>query len=201
MRIGVDFDNTIVCYDEVFHAAALELGLIPEGLPVSKDSVRDCLRSCGREHDWTELQGYVYGPKMRDARPFPGALEFLEECARSGVAVWIISHRTRHPFRGPQYDLHASALQWIEDHGIHAPSRIGMPGDHVCLELTKLEKLERISEIGCTHFIDDLPEFLLEPAFPTAVERILFDPAGHHALETRFRRVASWQEVRGIVGL
>jgi hypothetical protein len=32
MRIGLDFDNTIACYDGVFHAAALERGLIPEAL-------------------------------------------------------------------------------------------------------------------------------------------------------------------------
>ena len=31
MRIGIDFDNTIACYDGVFHAAALERGLIPAG--------------------------------------------------------------------------------------------------------------------------------------------------------------------------
>ena len=29
MRIGIDFDNTIACYDGVFHAAALETGSDP----------------------------------------------------------------------------------------------------------------------------------------------------------------------------
>lgn len=28
MRIGVDLDNTIICYDALFHALALELSLI-----------------------------------------------------------------------------------------------------------------------------------------------------------------------------
>ena len=39
MIIGVDFDNTIVCYDKVFHVAAYEKGLIPADLPVSKGRV------------------------------------------------------------------------------------------------------------------------------------------------------------------
>ena len=60
--IGVDFDNTIVCYDGVFHRAAVERGLIPPELPVSKGQVRDHLRRLGQEHAWTELQGEVYVP-------------------------------------------------------------------------------------------------------------------------------------------
>ena len=41
MLIGIDFDNTIVCYDRVFHKAALEKGLIPADLPPSKGRVRE----------------------------------------------------------------------------------------------------------------------------------------------------------------
>jgi hypothetical protein len=191
MILGVDFDNTIVCYDHVFHAAALERELIPADLSVSKDSVRDYLRAQGQEEAWTELQGYVYGPRMRDALPFPGALEFLARCARAGVPLWIISHKTRHPYRGPQYDLHASARQWLADHSLH---EAGLPRDHVIFELTKLEKLQRIGQVGCTHFIDDLPEFLAEPGFPEGIERILFDPNCHHRNETRFARLCAWSE-------
>jgi len=61
MRIGIDFDNTIACYDGVFHAAALERGLIPADIGRDKNSVRDHLNGAGRNDDFTELQGYVYG--------------------------------------------------------------------------------------------------------------------------------------------
>ena len=55
MRIGIDFDNTIACYDGVFHAAALERGLIPSELGRDKNSVRDHLNGAGRNDDFTEL--------------------------------------------------------------------------------------------------------------------------------------------------
>ena len=55
MRIGVDFDNTIVCYDEVFHRVALERKLISPSLRVNKGAVRDHLRTIGREDAWTEM--------------------------------------------------------------------------------------------------------------------------------------------------
>lgn len=64
MRLGIDFDNTIVCYDELFHRVALEQGLIPADLPVNKSEVRNHLRRVGKEPLWTEMQGSVYGARM-----------------------------------------------------------------------------------------------------------------------------------------
>src|SRR6266404_4002307 len=80
MLIGVDFDNTIVCYDEVFHHAAVKQGLVPAETPVVKDAVRDYLRRSGQEDLWTELQGFVYGACMAGAAPFPGVLDFFACC-------------------------------------------------------------------------------------------------------------------------
>ena len=79
MHIGVDFDNTIVCYDALFHRVALELGLIPPDLPPSKFAVRGHLQRAGREEAWIELQGRVYGGRMAEAAPFPGARPSPEE--------------------------------------------------------------------------------------------------------------------------
>ena len=49
LRVGIDFDNTIVCYDEIFHRVALERELIPRDTPKNKESVRDYLRQVGKE--------------------------------------------------------------------------------------------------------------------------------------------------------
>jgi hypothetical protein len=176
MIIGVDFDNTIVCYDDLFRRVALERGAIPESIPASKGAVRDYLREVGHEALWTELQGYVYGPRMQEAPPFPGVFEFFVRCRAKRHSVFIISHRTRYPYLGAGCDLHQAARDWVAAYGFHDPHRIGLPADHVFFEATKQEKLARIVDTGCTHFIDDLPEFLEDPDFPAATQRILFDP-------------------------
>jgi len=67
--------------------------------------------------------------------------------------------------------------------------------DHAFFELTKEAKLARIGATGCTHFIDDLPEFLAEASFPANSRRILFDPNQLYVSETRFDRAGSWQEL------
>ena len=192
MVIGLDFDNTLVRYDDVFRDEAVARGLIPADVPAVKERVRDRLRAEGREDDWTELQGWAYGPGMAKARPFPGALEFLAGCRARGVPVRIVSHRTRAPFRGPAHDLHSAARAWLERSGFLGPETELRAGN-VYFEETKAAKLARIAEQGCTHFVDDLPEFLAEPGFPAGVERLLFDPAGGHA-DGPFPRAGSWAE-------
>lgn len=195
MRIGVDFDNTIVCYDAAFRTAALARGLAPMEAAGSKGAVRDYLRHAGREHEWTELQGFIYGPGMTAAEPFSNALPVIAGWLRAGMDVFIVSHKTRVPYLGPQYDLHAAGWEWLERQGFFEPSRINLPRAHVYFELTKQAKLERIAQLRCTHFIDDLPEFLAEPAFPSGVARCLFDVHNAYPDETRFMRRRLWSEL------
>lgn len=194
-RIGVDFDNTVICYEGIFHRAAVNRGLIPESLGRAKKDVRDHLRAMDRERDWTELQGHVYGERIPECRPYPGALDFFAACMQKGIEVFVVSHKTRHPYIGPKLDLHAAARAWIEATGLHGADGVALPRENVHFELTKADKMARIAALGCTHFIDDLPEFLAEPDFPADVERILFDPHGLHEDETRFRRAESWREL------
>ena len=196
MRIGLDFDNTIVCYDDVFHRAARERGLIPESVPQSKGGVRDWLRQAGREDDWTELQGYIYGARMELASPFPGVREFLRAAREAGCEIRIVSHKTRHPYRGPKYDLHAAALGWLEAQGF-LDGAFGLERGKVFLELTKDDKLARIGDLACDYFVDDLPELLCEPNFPAATRRVLFDPNDAAPDAPVYRRARSWPEISG----
>ncbi len=198
MHLGVDFDNTIVCYDALFHKVAREQGLIPADVPVNKSDVRNYLRRVDNEAAWTEMQGYVYGGRMSEAAPYPGVLEFFQACRAAGIPTSIISHKTRHPFLGEKYDLHAAATAWLEQQGFFNAEQIGLPREQVFFELTKAAKLARIGQCGCTHFIDDLPEFLGEPDFPAAVQRILFDPNQLYAGEQRFVHLPDWAAARRI---
>ncbi|MCC3405791.1 MAG: hypothetical protein JGK17_09395 [Microcoleus sp. PH2017_10_PVI_O_A] len=199
MLIGVDFDNTIVRYDELFHRVAVEENLIPASVPVSKEKVRDYLRSLGKEEDWTKMQGLVYGARMQEAAAFPGVLEFFARCVKQQVPVCIVSHKTRYPYLGHPWDLHAAARGWLESQGFFDAERIGLSPDRVYFELTKQEKLARIGKNGCTQFIDDLPEFLTEANFPAGVDRILFDPQNHHLSGHPLSRAASWAEIEQLI--
>lgn len=192
MLVGLDFDNTIVCYDRLFHRLAVERGLVPAELPATKSAVRDHLRSAGREDEWTELQGVAYGPRITEAEPYPGVVEFLARCREAGVRVAVVSHKSRHPYRGPRHDLHAAANRFLQSHGFFDSGRTGLSADGVFLESTLAAKLGRIGSLGCAAFVDDLPEVLAEPAFPAGVRKVLFDPGANRVVDPTIARVTSW---------
>jgi hypothetical protein len=199
MRIGVDFDNTIVCYDELFHRLAVDQGLIPASVPVAKGEVRGYLERCGQGDAWTELQGDVYGARLQEATAFPGVLAFFERCVGEGLALYIISHKTQYPVIGPPYDLHQAAQEWLDRHGFFDANLIGMPKDRVYFELTQQDKVQRIAQVGCSVFIDDLPEVLTNPRLPANVQRILFDPHARHGTDGRFHHTMSWTEIERLI--
>jgi hypothetical protein len=201
MLIGVDFDNTLVRYDDLFHREAVKRELVPAKVPASKEQIRDHCRRAGREEEWTLLQGHVYGVAIVDARPFPGASEFFEACRESGVEARIISHRTRFPALGPQYDLHAAALRWLEANGFPGNGQSAAKRPFAHFELTRQQKLARIAELGCDWFIDDLPELLSAPEFPLGVRRLLFDPHGTCPATSGVERVRSWNEATRLLKL
>ena len=61
VKIGIDFDNTIVIYDDLFHKIASEENLIPINFPKSKLLIREYLRSKNKDEFFT-----IY--PLRDAR-------------------------------------------------------------------------------------------------------------------------------------
>jgi hypothetical protein len=177
MRIGIDFDNTIACYDGVFYAAALERGLIPSQLGRDKNSVRDHLNGAGRNDEFTELQGYVYGSRMDMVAPFAGFADFAAAARMAGHELFIVSHRTRYPILGPKHDLHAAARGFLSARALVGQGASQIDPSRVFFELTKAEKVARAAAIRCDVFIDDLPEILRLPGFPDGMRRTLFDPA------------------------
>src|SRR6516165_7715035 len=199
MLIGIDFDNTIVCYDELFYRVAVEQRLIPVSVHASKSAVRGYLEEREQGDAWTELQGYVYGARLSEAEVFPGALEFLGRCARSGYGLCIISHKTRYPALGPRYDLHQAAQQWLEMQGFFDANKIGLSRNQVYFELTQEAKVDRIAEVGCSVFIDDLPEVLTKRGFPAKVKRILFDPHRRHGPEMGLYHTTSSTEIEQLI--
>jgi hypothetical protein len=197
--IGVDFDNTIVCYDSLFFRAARDRGLIPDNFTPVKERIRNRLRELGKEDEWTELQAYVYGEYILDAEAFPGVYPFFELCRERNLGVSIISHKTRTPYQGPAFDLRSAAREWLRSRGFLDTDRTGLSEGDVYFEESKRDKLRRIAAVGCRLFVDDLPEFLGDPDFPVDVQRVLFEPAKRDGPPSDTVCCRSWSEITTLV--
>src|SRR3989338_7233328 len=148
-RIGVDFNNTIICYDDVMHQAAVQQGLVPSSCRMSKHAIRDMVRQLPHgEQAWQHLQGVVYGVRIHEARLIEGVQEFFQLCKRRHVPVHIVSHKTTF---GPEDEgitnLRAAALGWMEAQGFFEESGLGISTDDVYFESTRHDKIERIKAL------------------------------------------------------
>lgn len=161
LRIGIDFDNTIVDYRRAFASAV-------GGAETAKVDVRDALRARpGGEAEWQRLQAHVYGIAIAQAPPFEGFEAFVRAARERGAALYIVSHKTRYAAAAPDGpDLHEAARAWLFSRGIGV--------DGLYFEVTRADKLARIAALQLTHFIDDLDEVLSDPAFPAGVRGIHF---------------------------
>mgnify|MGYP001576378035 CR=1 FL=1 len=190
MILGLDFDNTLICYDKLFYQVALDKGLIPSDISKTKNTVRDYLRQVGKEDDWILLQGEVYGSRIQEATAFDGMQEALKNISTQNKRMYLISHKTRTPYMGAQYDLHQAAIGWLDRHAFFDMKGLGWQENQVFFELTKDEKVQRIVQLGCTHYIDDLPEILR--MLPDTVQKILFAPHKTGAIPKGWKRLDEW---------
>lgn len=192
MRVGIDFDNTLVCYDDIFHRVAVEKGLIPKSLAANKVQVKEFIRRSGNEHAWTKLQGYIYGARMVEARPYPGAIGCIKRLMKGGHELFIVSHKTTRPFLGFPYDLHEAARTWILE-VLNSPEVL-IQQKNIFFEPTKEEKISRINELCCDVFLDDLPEILCDPLLKSTVKKVLFSFGQDEPEQKNLLMVRSWDE-------
>jgi hypothetical protein len=198
-RIGLDFDNTMICYDRVFLSAAKERSLVSPDFSGSKQQVRDAIRlRPDGETDWRRLQGYVYGRGLDRAEAFEGLDDFLKRARSAGDAILVISHKTEFGHLDPErVNLRHAALAWMKAEGfLEKEGSAGLVGT-VFFEGTRAQKLRRIASTRCDIFVDDLEEVLADPDFPPGVERILFSQRPSAAIVAPHTVCPNWAAVEG----
>ena len=200
-RIGIDFDNTIISYQQAFLAAAKDNDLVPKSFVGAKQAVRDQIRLLpDGEREWMRLQGAVYGQGISGATLIDGVADFLKRCRGAGASVFIVSHKTEYGhFDTSGVNLRQAALGWMEQQSFFNGQGYGLAVDNVYFESTRAEKLARIAALDCTHFIDDLEEVLGDAGFPLGVRRILFADGLPPAKPLPYSVCMNWRQIAELV--
>ena len=194
--LGLDFDNTLVRYDGLFHKLAVKKELIEESIPADKTAIRDYLHNQGQDEQFTLLQGEVYGLRILEAEPAEGMLKALDELNQRGIRMVIVSHKTRTPYKGPAYDLHEAAWSWLEENGFFSKNGLNWNKNQVFFEESKIKKIKRIENLKCTHYIDDLEEIL--SLLPNDIKRMHYNPTKNKETERRYTTLSSWKDIQKI---
>jgi hypothetical protein len=133
---------------------------------------------------------------MRYADPYRDALKTMHALVDSGHYLVIISHRTKHPYAGPTYDLHASAKEWV---AARLTSQDLMGEGAIHLLETRAEKIATIASLNCDVFLDDLPEVLNDSSFPKSTKAILFDPDSNFPYFPTTNKINSWTQFENVM--
>ena len=184
--IALDLDNTIICYDEPFRAAATRLDCLPaKPTAINKSTIKTAALAKGGNDLWTRLQGLTYGEEILKATFFPGCAEFVESATEDLV---ILSHKTRFPVIGPRTDLRAAATDWLAS----------TPLANLPLHFfdTREAKVAALASLKPRALLDDLPGVFHTPVFPPGTTFLLFDPDNAHPHWNSSPRIASWPDAR-----
>src|SRR5712692_6306393 len=135
--IGIDHDNTIVDYSDLFVALAHDFVHAGDAAAGGKGAVRAAMRNLpDGEGKWQQLQALVYGARMAEARLIDGVLPFMAECRRRDIGLRIVSHKTRYAAADPGgVDLRDASRSWLAASGILEVG--GLDLDHVFFEDTR----------------------------------------------------------------
>jgi hypothetical protein len=202
MIIGLDFDNTITSYCKAIRVLAKRHLDIPSHVPMTKIGLRDYLRSQGREEEWTWFQGELYGPGMKYADVQESAHETMRNLKIAGHTLLIISHRTKAPAGGQNYNLHEYAETWIANRLNTTTVGGSILIDQIFFLPTQERKVEMISHLSCDCFVDDLPQVLLHPMFPLATKKVLYDKDRYHKANGQlYNTIFTWQELESVLGI
>lgn len=188
MRIGIDFDNTLVNYDQLFIDLASERGIDLSQLEtgkLSKALVRKAVmdQSPDGDTEWQRFQGVAYGPRILEAVPMGGARDFLFSALALNHDVFLVSHKTEFASNGSaRTSLRDAARKWLAHNGFLAEygrndRASGFDEKNIHFASSREEKVAIIAQLECDYFVDDLIEVFLEPEFPVNTTSCLFDPS------------------------
>ena len=197
MIIGIDFDNTIIKYDNVFGRVAIEKKILSDSELKSKNDVKKLLISSDRENDWTELQGIVYGSHIMAAEPYENFSDVFVSLLNAGHELKIISHKTKYPFIGKRINLRSAAMMWLKEKGIVGTGHNKLSETDVFFCSTITEKVAMQKKQRCDVFIDDLAKVL--KLINPQVKRVLFDPNSEIDACEQFNILRNWSDIEALL--
>ncbi len=192
INIGFDFDNTIISYENLFYEIAKDISDLPSEIKKDKNSIRNFFLESKKEDQFTILQGLVYGKEIMRATPTKNFLIILDRLFRQkNVKIFIVSHKTKYPYKGEKINLRDAATNWIENN-LKINGKLSINLNNIFYESTIEEKIDRIKQLKCNFFIDDLPSVILK--LKKGTTPILYDPYNNFS-KLKIDKINNWLDL------
>jgi hypothetical protein len=191
MRIGFDFDNTIVDYDLVFTQIADQLNL--EYLDSPKNSIKNYYEvELGQPNSWKKIQFTVYCELISKISPSKKFITLLNWLIDNKHDIFIVSHKTQNiKINNTNLNLREPAKKWIEK---NIPI---FKKERIFFESSAAAKVRKIKSLSLDFYVDDLLSILNHRQFPVVTKKILFNSS-----ELKLNNIyiaSNWDEVKSYI--
>ena len=195
-HIGLDFDNTIVDYRNVYTSLAKKFNVPASGV-INKNLIKNFIITEFGEPQWTKLQGEIYGPLMKLANLSVGFENFIINILnKKSVKVSIISHRTKTPDSGDNYNLHEFAQDWLKKN----LSQSVLSKINIYFLETIEKKIDQINASKVDYFVDDLEKILTHPNLSKEIKKIFYTPDKNEAPSNgKIVTIHNWPDLEKIL--
>lgn len=192
MVIGFDFDNTIIDYSNSFKILAKKKKYNKINSNLDKNSLKDFLIKNKKQNEWTIIQGEVYGKYITRAELYKGFIKLFRYLLKKNIKIFIVSHKTKYPYLGKKINLRKEAKKWIQKNIIYKNKIFNFSMKNVYFENSLEKKINRIVNLKCDIFIDDLPQIL--NLLPKNVDKFLFNPTAKKIFKKNYKTINSWKQ-------
>ncbi|MDB3920167.1 hypothetical protein N9349_05380, partial [Candidatus Pelagibacter sp.] len=199
LRIGIDFDNTIVNYDGLFSKVAKKLKLNLDNYPTKKESIKkEIFKKKNGLKIWQRLQGKVYGEFIANAKIFDGLRKFIIHSNLKNHKIFIVSHKTHlGHYDEKKISLRKAAIDFLNSKKIINSSITGIKKKNIFFYTTRGKKITQIKKLNLNFFIDDLSEVLCDKNFPTKTKKILFSKTNDN--NENIIKINNWFKIDEII--
>ena len=198
-NIGIDFDNTIVNYDNLIADIAKMLySPLPKNIS-NKNDIKQFIIKKYSEKKWTALQGLIYGPLINGAKINSNFKKFVSMFNKSHN-IFIISHKTKESFCSHKFRLRESAINFLKFHDfLNIKSPHSIPLKNIFFESTIEKKIKRIEKLKCDYFIDDM-NLILDNIKNKNLIKIKFDKQNNFfKLSKNNYSINNWNKIINII--
>lgn len=189
IKLGIDLDNTIICYDDLIHNLAKKKFTrinLSKNIK-SKKIIKNKIIKVYDNNQWTKLQGIIYGEKILEAKVFDNFKEGIQKL-KNEFEIFIISHKTNKPVIGKNINLRSSAKNFLKKNGISFCKDELINKDKILFASTQKEKIKIIKNKKIDIFIDDL-DIVLQ-GLPNQIKKIHFSKKKY-----KFENIYSWKKI------
>jgi hypothetical protein len=138
-----------------------------------------------KELEWLDVQEWLYTTGLTYAFISEGALDLINHLILMNSKIFIVSHKSKYSAKN-KLDLITPVSMWLNE-------KLGQI--QVFFEESRDKKIERIINLGITHFVDDLIEVFQEKKFPKSIKSFWFNPTFKNIDSTNIIQIKNISEV------